>query len=400
MKRNILIMIILISFLIILSGCWNRRELNELAIVMGMGIDKSEDQFVVTAQVVIPGEIAKKGGGGGKTPVVVYQEKGETIFQAIRKITTESPRKLYFAHQRILVLGEEFAKEGIGKALDFLSRDPELRTDFYIVVAKDSKAGDVLKVLTQLEDIPANQLFSSLESAEKAWAPTVTVTLDKLITDLVSDGIDPVLTGITLKGDVKTGETKQNIEVTSAPTILKYNEMALFNNDKLIGWLNDQDSRAVHYATGKVKSTLGVIPCPKTGKIGIEVMRTKADIKAKVKNGEPKGSIKVQIEGNVADVECRGLDLKKTKTIYDLEKVSEKDVKESIQSAIEVTQKEFQSDVFGFGEALHRSDPAYWKKVKKEWGQKFSEMPVTVEIDVKIRQTGTIGNSPLNEIEE
>ncbi|WNS73485.1 Ger(x)C family spore germination protein [Bacillus sp. DTU_2020_1000418_1_SI_GHA_SEK_038] len=400
MKRKILIMTLLISLVIIVSGCWNRRELNELAIVVGLGIDKSDDQYLVTAQVVNPGEIAKKGGGGGKTPVIVYQEKGETIFQAIRKITTVAPRKLYFAHQRMLVFGEELAKEGIGEALDFLSRDPELRTDFYIVVAKDAKAGDVLKILTHLEAIPANKMFTSLETSEKAWAPSVTVTLDKLIADMVSDGINPALTGITIKGDLEMGETMKNLEKTGLNTKLQYQGMALFNNDKLIGWLNDDDSRGLHYSTGTVKSSVGVISCPKGGKIGIEVVRTKADLKAMVKNGEPKGTIKVQVEGNVGDVKCRGLDLKKTETIYNLEKIGEKALKEVIQSSIEVTQKEFQSDVFGFGEALHRSDPAYWKKVKKEWNQKFSEMPVTIEVDVKIRQTGTIGNSPLNEIAE
>ncbi|WP_066288005.1 Ger(x)C family spore germination protein [Bacillus sp. FJAT-29937] len=399
MKRNILMIVTVISILIILSGCWNRRELNQLAIVVGLGIDKSEDQYLVTAQVVNPAEIAKKGSGGGKTPVIVYQEKGETIFQAIRKITTRSPRKLYFAHQRMLVLGEDLAKEGIGEAIDFLSRDPELRTDFYIVVAKDSKAGDVLKVLTHLETIPANKMFASLETSDKEWAPTVTVTLDKLISDLVSDGINPALTGIVIKGDLEEGESLQNVEKTGLNTKLHYLDMAIFDNDKLIGWVNDDNSKAVHYATGKVKSTLGVISCPKGGKIGIEVKRTKAELKANVKNGEPKGSVKVRVEGNVADVECRGLDLKQTKTIYELEKQGEKALKEIIESAIEVIQKEYQSDVFGFGEALHRSDPVYWKKVKKDWGKIFSKMPVTVEIDVKIRQTGTIGNSPINEIE-
>ena len=399
MKRKILI-IILISIIILLTGCWNRRELNELAIVMGVGIDKWDDQYIVTAQVVNPGEIASNGAKGGKTPVVVYQESGETIFQAVRKITTIAPRKLYFSHLRMLVLGEELAKEGIGEALDFLSRNPELRSDFYIAISKDSEAQDVLKVLTQLEDIPANQLFASLETLEKEWAPTMTIRLVQLLSVLGSDGMNPTLTGVQVIGDVQTGESKKDVEQTDAPTKLKYQGVAIFKKDKLIGWLNEKQSKAVHYVEGKVKSTIGVISCPKGGKVAIEVVRTNADLKTKVKNGEPTGFVNVQIEANVADVECRGLDLTKPKTIYELEKTSDEDIKDIIQSSIEISQEKYQSDIFGFGEALHRSDPDYWKKNKKEWNQKYSVMPVTIKVNMKIRQTGTIGNSPLNEMGE
>ncbi|MCF6409379.1 hypothetical protein [Pseudalkalibacillus salsuginis] len=67
--------------------------------------------------------------------------------------------------------------------LDFLSRDRELRTFFYNVVAKDSKVENALKVMTGLENIPASKLFSSLEISEKVWEHSITVTLDELIAD-------------------------------------------------------------------------------------------------------------------------------------------------------------------------------------------------------------------------
>ncbi len=44
------------------------------------------------------------------------------------------------AHLRMLVIGEELAKEDIDKHLDFFSRDPEVRTDFYMAVAEGISA--------------------------------------------------------------------------------------------------------------------------------------------------------------------------------------------------------------------------------------------------------------------
>jgi spore germination protein KC len=394
-RRKIGVLVIIVLLLILLSGCWNRRELNELAITVGMAIDKSEDQYVITTQVVIPGAVTATRAGVQKLPVKTYTEKGNTVFEAVRRMTTVTPRRIYFPHLRFLVIGEELAEDGIGEVLDFLSRDHELRTDFYVVVSKDTKAENVLKVLTVLEDIPANKLFSSLEVSEKAWAPSIAVTLDELISEIVSEGIQPHLSGIRIIGDVQEGEKLNNVQQIDPDVDLQYSNLAVFKGDKLVGWLNESESKAVNYVLGNIKSTIGEVSCPEEkGKVAIEVIRTKADLKAKVENGSPKGTIEIKVEGNVGDVQCKKLDLMKTKTIDDLEKKSNKEVKKLIESSIKSVQEEFKVDVFGFGEAIHRSNPDYWKKVKKEWDEEFIDMPVEVKVDVKIRRIGKIGNSP------
>lgn len=181
MKRSYPLFILLIVFLLFTTGCWNRRELNELAIALAIGIDSTKDgQFLLTAQVVNPGELAtgNSGGGTGTSPTVIYQAKGKTVFEAFRKMTKESPRKIYPSHLRILVIGESLAKKGIGKPLDLLTRDWELRSDFYIVVAKGMRAEEILKVPTSLEKIPANQIFDALEVSATAWSATSFVKLD------------------------------------------------------------------------------------------------------------------------------------------------------------------------------------------------------------------------------
>lgn len=97
MKRKIAILFIFISMASLLSGCWNRRELNELGIVLGLGIDKADDEYLVTLQVVNPGEVASKTGSGQRTPIVVFQEKGENLFEAIRRVTTNSRENVFGA---------------------------------------------------------------------------------------------------------------------------------------------------------------------------------------------------------------------------------------------------------------------------------------------------------------
>ncbi|MFN2747452.1 MULTISPECIES: Ger(x)C family spore germination protein [unclassified Bacillus (in: firmicutes)] len=399
MRKHIGLVAVLILSVIVLSGCWNRRELNQLAIVGAMAIDKADGKHVVTTQVIDPSQIAAKQGKGQEAPVITYKEKGDTIFEAIRRMTTVTPRKLYFSHLRVLVIGEEIAKEGIDDTLDFLSRDHEVRPDFFIIVAKDARAENVLKVMTGIEDIPANKLYTSLETSEKSWAPSMTITLDKLISDITSEGIQPHLTGLKLLGDVKKGQDNENVQQIDPDVKLKYGGLAVFKSDRLIGWLNERDSKAVNYALGNVKSTIGEQPCPNgKGKVAVEVVRAKSELAVDVKNGSPKGSVQINVEGNIGEIQCK-LDLMKSKTITELENNANKRVKMIIENAIKTAQKEYKVDFFGFGEALHRSNPDYWKKVKKNWDETFSEMPIDVKTDVQIRRVGTIGKSPLEKME-
>jgi len=404
MNQRFVLVFILFCASSILAGCWNRRELNDIAIAVALGFDKSGDQYAVSAQIVNPGEVAAKKGGGDKgAPVVTYTEKGDTVFEALRKILTQSPRKIYLSHVRIVVFGEELAKEGIGKTLDFLSRDHEMRTDFFIAVAKGIPAEKTLRLYTiPQEIIPANKLFKSIEAASNAWAVASKVTLDELIADIVSEGKHPVLTGVGLAGpkNNEETETKKNVERIKPISNLYIRGMAVFKHDKLVGWLNEDESKGYNYTQGNVKSTVVEVACPKGGKLGVEVVRTKEKVKGKIgKYERPQIAIELRVEANVADVEC-DIDLSRNQSIYELEKRTEQEIKNVIEAAVQKAQEKYKVDIFGFGEVFYRSEPKAWKKMKKDWDEQFADLPVNVKVDVKIRRLGTITKSFQDKLKE
>ncbi|WAA12709.1 Ger(x)C family spore germination protein [Fervidibacillus halotolerans] len=396
------ISILFLLVITVLTGCWSRRELNDLAIVVAIGIDQAENgQYLVSAQVVNPAEIASQSGSGAGTinysPITTYQAKADTIVEALRKITTVSPRKIYVSHIRMLVIGEEVAKNGIANVLDFFSRDHEFRTDFFITVTKDTTAEKVLSVYTELEKIPANKLFNSLEMSERYWAPTRGVFLDELLSDLILEGKEPVLTAITITGDYETGEEETNVQEIIQDAQLKYENIGVFKKDKLVGWLNTEESKGFNYITGTVNNTVGHMSCPDGGKFSKEQIVAKSKITPKIVNGKPEIFVHIWTESNIAEVNCQ-IDLSKMETIKQLEKLASGEIEKHANLAIEKAQKEFQSDIFGFGDLIYRKNPKTWKKLKDHWDEAFSAMPVHVKVDVHIRRFGTIENSFLEEL--
>ncbi|KGR91318.1 spore gernimation protein GerC [Ureibacillus massiliensis 4400831 = CIP 108448 = CCUG 49529] len=402
MKKLIFIIPVSIVLMIILTGCWDRREVNDLAIAVALGIDKSEDKgYTVSAQILNPSEIASSSSGGGgsvyDTPVTTYTTSGDIIFEALRKLTQQVPRRIYLAHIRLIVIGEDIAEEGIYSVLDFLSRDPEMRTNFYIIVSKDSKAEDVLNLLTSIEKIPANKLFESLESSTEAWAATNKVKLNELMDDIVNEGVEPTLTAVKIIGG--GGRTLTNVQTISPSSVLDFDGMAAFRKNKLVGWLTEDESKGLNYIKGNVQNT--IVDFDFEGdQVGIELLHSTAEIIPHVQGNEPISiEVKLTGEANIAEVNTK-LDLMTDNVFYELEEKTNEDIEGVITKAVNKAQKYYESDIFGFGEQINKKAPNVWEEIKDNWTEMFPDIKVKVSVDIKIRRVGTITNPIHNEIEE
>ncbi|ALC85625.1 spore gernimation protein GerC [Bacillus sp. FJAT-22090] len=392
-------LIVLSLLSLMLTGCWDKRELNELALVMGLGIDKIDDEYLASIQVVLPGEVSPIKGGTGRSPVTLFIAKGKTINEAIRNVTSISPRTLYIGHLQMVIIGEELAQEGIGSLLDYLSRYWEARSDFYLAIAKDSTAEKILNVQTTLENIPANNFFHILKTSEESLSSTTAMTLAKLIIDLEREGKEGVLTGIKLLGDEKSGSSKQNVETILPSAYLKLEEIAVFNHDKLVGWLSPEEGKGYNSITNHVKNTIGILSCPDEGTLNVHGITSKTKLKSKMANGKPEIEVSVHLTGNVGEVDCQ-IDLNKEETFKKLNKLYEEEIKKNINDTVKFVQEDLGSDIFGFGAKIHQDHPEEWKKLKKNWDEEFKEVPVNIKVKVEIRHTGSVINPILKTIKD
>ncbi|KRE72863.1 Ger(x)C family spore germination protein [Paenibacillus sp. Soil750] len=394
MKRAVLIILLLM----ILTGCWNRKELDQISLATAIGIDKQGDHYNISVQLLNSDEITSSKGVGQRQPVVTLQiSSGSTIFESFRKLTTSSPRKILSSHLRILILGEELAEEGISKVLDILSRDHELRSDFNILLARNATANDILQVLTPLEKIPANKLYSSLISSEKNWGVTTNVDLHQLIYDLVDPGKDPVLSSVHIKGDVTKAKSRENLNSVLPPATLEFKSLGVFHQDQFVGWLTDRESKGYNYALGNLQSTVVALPCQAGGKMSIELISTRSKIKARFVDQQPQAFVNVRVEANIGEVACR-LNLNSTYTIQAIEEQLNEEIKQTILDAV-AKAKSYKSDIFGFGAAIHRANYKQWNLIKDNWDQAFVDLPVQVTVQSRIRRTGSVVESFIEQME-
>ncbi|MGN4125197.1 Ger(x)C family spore germination protein [Lysinibacillus sphaericus] len=396
-KTKSLLLLFIVTLL--LSGCWSKRELNELAIVVALGVDKVDDEYEISVQVVDPSEISTKQPSSGRSPVVTYHAKGETAFEAIRKMTTLTPRKAYFSHLQVVVLGEELAADGINDTLDFIARDHEFRNDFDVIVSSKSTAKEVLNVLTPIEKVPANKMLNSIKVSQKAWGSTLSVSIDELVNTLNSNKKSAVLTAIELDGDKKLGIDQTNVERIKTPVVLKYVGLAVFKEDKLQGILTEDESRSFNFLNGKIESTVEIIACPEQGQLTTEITQSTTKVTGQFKHDTPQVNVQIDVEQNVGEVEC-DINLTENKTIDYINKKTTELIEERIKQTLVTIQKNYQLDILGFGDVLYRKDAKKWKKIQDEWSTIFPELAVNVEVRVTTQGLGTMQNSLLHKEKE
>ncbi|MBO9608171.1 MAG: Ger(x)C family spore germination protein [Paenibacillaceae bacterium] len=383
--------------LLVLPGCWDRHELNNLSIVTGIGIDKSDrGAYRVTVQIVNPSQAASKEmPSGNNSPVLVYEESGATIPEALGRMTMKAPRQLLYSHVRVIVLGEDIAREGIGNPLDFIARNSALRTDFFLEVAHGTSAAKILQTYMMVDPIQANNLYTMLETSDRLWAATGKIRFDQLLDDLNTEGKNAALTGVSIIGKDAEIDNVQNGQHIKPRTALKFSGMAVFKHQHMVGWISEGETKALNYVQGSVSRSSAFLPCPNGGNVSLEVVNATSKIQAHVRDGKPTFDVYLRLEVDVAGMEC-DLDLSKTATLATIKQMGDEKLHDIVDSAIKRLQREFGTDIFGFGSVFHRRYPGLWRQID-DWDETFRTVPITVHANNIIRRTGTIVQRAANE---
>jgi len=370
-------------FPVLLAGCWNNRDLTEINIVAGIGLERTEEgKILLTIQVVEPGAIQSssdkgKSGGQQQKPVFVESSEGETVFEAVRGLLSVIDKKLFFSTAQVLILGERLSQEGIEEAMDFFHRDHEFDYEMNILVAKGATPKEILEIESDIDSIPAVYINSTVENTVSRGTVKKTMLIN-LIKDMGGNEKQLAVGQIS-----KAGEKSVRTEGT-----------AVFRDGKLAGWLDPYETRGYLFAVDEIESAIINVHTD-NGKIAMEIIRSKGKINVAFENGEPSAlNIKVMVEANVGEYQGKGK-LEASEDLDVLRGLLEDEIKKEIRMAVEKVQEEYHSDIFGFGTYVRKYHPKYWKKSGNNWLAIFSKLPVDIQVDAKIMRTGIV-KSPVN----
>ncbi|MEK5029039.1 Ger(x)C family spore germination protein [Paenibacillus sp. FSL M7-1046] len=390
----ILLSILQIVLPLVLTGCWDSVELNRRAIVSGVAIDRGpseKEKYRLSFQVIVSEEISGEN-TRSTSPVSLYTGSGRTMFEALANASRQTARFLSLAHVRVLVISEEFAREGIKDMLDVLERESDTRLTSLMFISRGQPASDLMSTMTVFSKIPANDLVEKLDTTSKQFGYNFRVEVDDVVRGIQTVGGGPIINGVFTTGDRNSADTNDNMKTIAPSAILRVSGMAAFRDDKLKGWLDGNAALGTVLLHNKIKEVPVIVKSPAGGYISFNVYKSQVHLEVQAKDPEhPVITIKITQQAALKE-SANVLNLTSPQVLEELSGRLTDETRKQIEAAVSAA-RELKSDYLGFGEAVERRNPRGWKKVRDHWEDVFAHCEVRIEGDAVIRHTDMRSNS-------
>lgn len=375
----------LILLLPLLSGCYNYRELNELGITTAVSIDYKDNNFYVIAEVINPIK-QQDASSSNNSPFVNYNSSSSSLQDAFRKVVLESPRQLYAAQLEIIVLSEEVVNNHLEEVLEYFARDPEARTEIKIIVAKTEDSTKAITLQTLLTSLSSSNIIKSLDLQSKVLGMDYPVTLNELLNMYIDPYLEVVLPSMTLYGNYEIGDEKENITTSSPKAIVKIDGSTITKDNKILGYLDLEESKILNLINGKLKETI-IKMNYYDGYIIFEPNRIKVSRELDIKNN----IIKINISGYSKTKEIQSnINLKDPKEVEKLNKALNMELEKKITDTFNSIREKYGTDVFGFQELYYRTNYKYFKENCTNWYEDiYPKIKLEVKANVRLYEKGS-----------
>lgn len=387
----------LIVTTLLLSGCWDQRELSTITVVVGMAIDVGEKApYKLTVEGINAAELNEQT-AAGNAPTVLFSLEGNTIAELAHKMNIGISRNVIYSHMKTLVISKEIAEKGMLDFIDFLERNREIRDDFNFLVAKEGKAADILKVLYTIQKSSSLKLRTQLETAVELWGSDPDIRLTDFLNALLLQGRQPVLAVVRVKGDPEKGKSVDNMTKSEPDAMVVIDSMALFRDEKLEGFLSVEETRNYMFTQDKLKKTIMSIPCDEDRFFAIRIKASETKVKGAIKNGRPHIQLNIIAESYIGANQCSS-SLDSPDTYVEYEKLAREYIQKNISDTIQKVQQDYGLDIFGFGEYVARQDYKQYKKLEDHWDEAFQDAEIDVNVVVNISRSGLNSRGVLNNL--
>ncbi len=396
MKR--LLAFFLIISCIFTAGCWDQIEIVDLALVIATALDKGDDpenKVALTIQVAnprmfIPGE---GGGGDGEEAFWTATGTGKTIREATFGINHRVPRRLFFGHNRLMIVGEEVARDGIKPYLDRYFRSRATRPNLYILVAR-GKGQDILETNMATFRSSGMALINMLDLGNNHTV--VPVRLIQFVYDLTSASSAAVapMVQVVEQSSVSIEEAKHAERLQT----LSVKGLAVFNSrGQMVGEMNETETAGLLWIRDWLERHQLTVPCPiEEAEASVDLDLVGSTTKTRVEIGEdgiPRFDIQVKAVLEVGEHFGEEMGMDRSWYIDGLEKRANTAIVKQIRAAVSKA-KALNADVLGFAEEVYRQHPREWEVIRNNWSDIFPLVEVNVSSMSEITSRGMSAENP------
>lgn len=345
-----------ISFIMLfmLCGCYQYTEIENMDILTSHFVYKSADTITLGGGVANVRSLSDS----IDTPVHYISAEGDSLAKAAQGLVRSADHRLFYGSIRIIIIGEQYANEGIGEFLDYLSTTPEHRTSVSIITSPAEPR--------EIVEYNAVNDFTGGFSAENIIRTLQTQHL--MISCSLSDISEA-------RVQEQVGFLLPDMHIQNG--VMSVGGYSIFDQDRKIGFLPADFSYAINFLSGKKARGQYTTISSDGGHFSVS-----AELKKRTVNIEenPDGildvNVDIDVDLNVKPADSEGLTNSEIEFIKS--DTSEKIKSETLQ--LLNIEKEKACDFLGLYKSYQKKNRRRFYNI--DWREKISSMDTNVNVKI------------------
>lgn len=396
--------ILLVILLTLLTGCWDKIEMEEIGYVAVIGIDKAEgNKIKVTFQITNPTANTLEGKPTEEKDEIVTLLANDLV--SIKDLASISvSRHLTYNHAKAMIISEELAKtDKFFPLIAATQRDRDIRRELNIIICKENAADFIRNnnppftkraakyfefMTSRWEDVG----FSPLSNIHR-YLQRNTDAYDLFLATYATTVMESPNTSAENVGDYIAGQV---YDKETNPTQMMGS--AVIKNGQMIGKMTGTETRlALLMRPKKITNNILVIfpdPLNKKEQVSAKLMRGKTKIDINIDEEYPVINVTVPIKLSISSIPSLIDYVENQENQKILQKSIEKYLKSEAMKLVERTQNEFGGDPFLWSTAARKKFWLYEDFRRYNWMEKYPKAKVDVSFDVRIEDFGKSSAPP------
>lgn len=355
--------VVLLSLLSLLTGCWDYSPLERAFLVEGIAIDQSKKNPNQLEVTIIDVDFKRK--------KRALSAEGRTIAEAINRIQDQLSKIVVLSHVKIILLSEKVSKKSILPYFDLFLRNMQISNEASFVIAQ-GQAKDFFNPKNLTYNISGRTYSQMIKSSEMKYDNNLYIKHNIIVEMMTRDD----------------NTTLPILKLDKKKKVASFNGVALIRNGKLVGKLSSEEAGAFFSLRRVIARMVFTFKVKKKQMMTVRLYEKNSSVKCKYRNG--RWNIDFRVSFNEEIVESSRWKNKRMSATQrtQLEQTLERKLRKDSLRLIHKTQKKYRYDPFWLAETARLNQPHTF--VASDWDDQFANANVNVHVNIHLERFGQL----------
>ena len=183
--------ILILILLFMLTGCSSYIELNDLAIINTLGLEKVNDNYKLYASIVNIKEEESL-----EPEIETYEIEGNSLNQIVDNLSLTLNKNIYMSHLNLLIINDTIKTQELDEIINFFINNNETREDFLVIntnnlekVIKNSKFQQINDLVENSSRETSKTIYTTMYDVIKNYYDKESIYLPYIASDITLEGL-------------------------------------------------------------------------------------------------------------------------------------------------------------------------------------------------------------------